>query len=243
MVVVKKVHYIESQATAIPKLPTSKLSLLIQQENRTECEPQLSFILATSLERMKVAKLQKENQLLAIDIECDYEVKNSLFLPLDATQEIKQLTSLLFTYYASKQANYPIDQVVDLLINKLVNVNSELVANEQSFLSLLVFMTKNVNRSLSNDDFSRELHISYSTLLRMCKKFAGLSPKQLFNQIRHYEARRLLFTTLLTNYEIAEQLGFKNASHFSTAFKKMEGISPHELRKQQLSKKEGNNYE
>lgn len=65
------------------------------------------------------------------------------------------------------------------------------------------------------------------------RNFARLTshgPVAYYQKYRMEMARRLLTTEKLTVKEIAEQLGFYNAFHFSTAFKKYAGLSPRRFR-------------
>ena len=48
------------------------------------------------------------------------------------------------------------------------------------------------------------------------------------SRIRMEEAKKLLRTTNLKNYEIAERVGFADPHYFSVAFKKATGKSPTE---------------
>lgn len=49
--------------------------------------------------------------------------------------------------------------------------------------------------------------------------------------MRIQEAQKLMTTTDLKVYEIAEKVGFKNAQQFSVSFKKITSMTPGEYRK------------
>ena len=50
------------------------------------------------------------------------------------------------------------------------------------------------------------------------------------NKFRVSHAKRLLKTTDLKVYEVAEQVGFSDTKYFNKVFKDVEGVSPKEFR-------------
>jgi AraC-like DNA-binding protein len=74
------------------------------------------------------------------------------------------------------------------------------------------------------------LHCSYATFRKRFTELAGVSPSR-------YQARRvidraceLMHTGSLTDKQIAHELGFFDAFHFSRRFKQMTGLSPRTYR-------------
>ena len=63
----------------------------------------------------------------------------------------------------------------------------------------------------------------------MFRQYAGASPAQYLSQIRFLRAKELLDTTELTVAEIAYRLRFETPSHFSTFFRKREGVPPQRI--------------
>ncbi len=77
-------------------------------------------------------------------------------------------------------------------------------------------------------------HIVGTNLYTLKKNFKlcfGVTVFGYLNRIRMEEARRLLLTKALSINQIADLIGYKNANHFSTAFKKHFGHIPSELKK------------
>jgi AraC-like DNA-binding protein len=79
------------------------------------------------------------------------------------------------------------------------------------------------------------LGVSYLSLNRVFKKLTGIAPKAYAEQLRMARAEALLAGDQLTVKEIAAELGFYSANHFSAAFKKNYGISPRGWRGRVLS--------
>ncbi|MFA5939752.1 MAG: AraC family transcriptional regulator ligand-binding domain-containing protein [Sinimarinibacterium sp.] len=79
------------------------------------------------------------------------------------------------------------------------------------------------------DTIAARLHISSRTLKRRLQQH-GVSFQQLVNEARQRDAVRLLKETSLSIEQIAEQLGYSEASNFVRAFRRMTGRTPSEVR-------------
>ena len=75
--------------------------------------------------------------------------------------------------------------------------------------------------------------VSYRQLSRFILDHYGRSPKQLQVEARLQEARRLLRETDWSIVTIALELGFSSPQHFSTLFRKHDGIPPTQWRQNQ----------
>ena len=80
------------------------------------------------------------------------------------------------------------------------------------------------------------LHISVSSLNRLCNEAVGITAKDIIQDRVLVEAKRKLIYTRNTLDQTAYTLGFKDPAYFSRFFKRLEGVSPSEYRK-------ANNYE
>jgi AraC-like DNA-binding protein len=82
-------------------------------------------------------------------------------------------------------------------------------------------------RSLARDAGLSPYHFS-----RQFKRHAGVGFAQARLQARLAKARRLLKESALPIEAVASECGFHNAAHFSTTFKKDQGMSPKQFREQ-----------
>ena len=80
-------------------------------------------------------------------------------------------------------------------------------------------------------DYADLLFRSPKTLSNLFRKFNKKAPLMVINERILLEAKRLLVYSDKTADEIAKELGYKEAGHFSKFFKRNEGISPKEFRK------------
>jgi two-component system response regulator YesN len=84
---------------------------------------------------------------------------------------------------------------------------------------------------LSLEAAAAELRVSPVYLSRILKQELGASFVSLVTMMRMEKATRLLAGTDLAIHEIAESVGYVSQHYFSTAFKKMFGVSPNQYRK------------
>ncbi|NEW05065.1 AraC family transcriptional regulator [Paenibacillus sp. SYP-B3998] len=73
---------------------------------------------------------------------------------------------------------------------------------------------------------AKDLNLSRSQCSKLFSKVYGLSPRQYVSRQKLNLAKELLVTTNLPMTDIAEQLGFHSASHFSRQFRRWTGQSP-----------------
>ncbi len=79
-------------------------------------------------------------------------------------------------------------------------------------------------------DVADEVYVSQWHLSKLINKHTGSNFSEILNGIRVEKAKQLLKDPALKIYDIAEQVGFLDLTHFSRVFKKMEGISANEYR-------------
>ena len=80
-------------------------------------------------------------------------------------------------------------------------------------------------------EVARLVGMAYSYFRREFKDRTGFSPHQYLQRLRLEKARRVMGTTAEPIKSIADRLGFSSPFHFSAAFKKEFGISPHHWRR------------
>ena len=74
------------------------------------------------------------------------------------------------------------------------------------------------------------LHLSERQLHRLCQQHFTLAPMALLQRLRLQRAALLLASRADPVKLLAEQCGFKNEYHFSTAFKRQHGLAPSHYR-------------
>jgi len=99
--------------------------------------------------------------------------------------------------------------------------------------SLKAVMSAYLPEQMPGIEFAAEIAATSVRTLQRRLKEINLSYSDLIGEIRFEAAARLLRETDATALEIALEVGYKDPSHFSRAFKRVSGISPREYRRRQ----------
>lgn len=91
-------------------------------------------------------------------------------------------------------------------------------------------MINNLDQNLSIREISRELAINEYILKKEFKRVFGYSINEFYASEKMNKAKELLKSTQRPIYEIAGEIGYKNATHFSAAFKRFFGSTPKNYR-------------
>lgn len=84
---------------------------------------------------------------------------------------------------------------------------------------------------LSLQDLADTIQISPTYLSRLLKNEIGVSFIEYLIQVRVEKAIQIMSDPTVKLYEVAQRVGYSNQHYFSTAFKKVVGLSPAEYRK------------
>ena len=91
-------------------------------------------------------------------------------------------------------------------------------------------MEQHIDDELTIDNIADAVGISRRQLERLFLVETGTSPAQAYTTLRMKKARTLVLHTRASFVDIANDVGFNNASHFSRAFRRLYGISPSKVR-------------
>jgi YesN/AraC family two-component response regulator len=98
------------------------------------------------------------------------------------------------------------------------------------------YIDNHYKESLTLDLLAAEANVNKYYLAHAFKQAYSISPINYMIICRVQEAKRLLTETDLSLSQISSILGFSSASYFSQRFRKSEGMSPAEYRKNNLQK-------
>jgi two-component system response regulator YesN len=90
------------------------------------------------------------------------------------------------------------------------------------------------NTELSLSLLAEKMGLSQGYLSGLFKRLYGISFQDYLFKSRMEQAKILLLTTDLKNYQIAEQVGYYDPNYFSIRFKKYTGMSPSQYRKEKI---------
>ena len=116
---------------------------------------------------------------------------------------------------------------------------AETTSARQVILQAAETLRKNYQKELSLADLLADAHMSKSYFLRLFRRYMGTTPYNYLVNFRITQAKELLVLTDHSVGEIAQKVGFGDASNFSTRFAKATGQSPLQYRKSALKPQEG----
>ena len=99
------------------------------------------------------------------------------------------------------------------------------------YVKALQFIHENYSSPITCLSIAEHLKYSESYVRYIFKKEGNTSPQAKINEIRLYNAKRLLKSTNMSITEIAFGVGFGDSNYFSAFFKAKEKITPREYRK------------
>lgn len=94
----------------------------------------------------------------------------------------------------------------------------------------LEYIHEHYKEKISLGEVADKTFVSQWHLSKLLNKHTEKNFSELLNQVRVDKAKELLKDPSLRISDVAEEVGFMDAAHFSRVFKKMEGISANEYR-------------
>lgn len=161
------------------------------------------------------------------------EQKIILFASINARNRMMFLFELLFRVL---EGNYTlgnfiyISQVLSLLLAEIYHREKKNSTKEQNrhITKVIRYMYRNICRTLTLEQISQEFNLSKSYLNAIFQRYTRHSPMDFFIDLKMKEACKLLRSSQLHIYEVAQELGYADPYYFSRLFKKVVGISPRE---------------
>lgn len=97
---------------------------------------------------------------------------------------------------------------------------------------VLPYIEENLAASFSVSDLADLVSLNPQYLMRVFKKNTGMSILEYVTSRRMEKSKELLLTTGLSIENIAEEVGYFNYTYFMKVFKRTQGVSPGEYRRQ-----------
>ena len=116
----------------------------------------------------------------------------------------------------------------------LTQGGEEYLACSAKVISAIEFIRNNYARQICLEDIAEYAGVSRVYLSQIFKKETGKNISDYLVEYRLGKAKELLLNSNLKIYTIAELCGFGSAQYFNKIFKKMNGISPYQLKDNKL---------
>ena len=124
-------------------------------------------------------------------------------------------------------------RVILLCFEALTNMVESVVYDGESNFDtrLSYYLEGHLDERMTTKQIADHFHMSVPQLERLSRRYFGCGVVALYNQKRLVRARALLNTTDKSISEIAQEIGFYDAAHFSGFFSRLVGVSPSKWRK------------
>ncbi len=121
-------------------------------------------------------------------------------------------------------------QLLGLIIERLQPTSTPSSSEDGIAQKIRRILLARVNEQLTIEQIADEVHVSPTRAKSTFQEAFGCGIKTYFNQLKIWQAKRLLCDSKRTIDQISRELGFSSASHFSRAFLMQTGQSPSSFR-------------
>ncbi|CAH0118151.1 Regulator of RpoS [Paenibacillus sp. CECT 9249] len=143
------------------------------------------------------------------------------------SNDYKQLFSKLFKVRTLEQLNEHVKYIAGAAVDCMAEEDGKL---SPVVRQVLQHISDHYAEELSLKTLGQAFRISPGYLGQLFKKETNVAFSDYLNKFRMETAKKLLMNTRLTTSDIAQRVGYVDASYFYRQFKKHFGISPSELR-------------
>ena len=153
----------------------------------------------------------------------------------------QQALRLQITDYILKPVNYEefgscIDNLkISLYENRVVN--EPMQQEERTINGLTRYMQEHLSEEITLSVLAEEFHLTAQYISQLFKNEIGVGFFAYLTNIRLEKAKKLLLSTALPIADVAEQSGYGDYRVFTKVFKKAEGITPSQYRRDFLERK------
>ena len=147
----------------------------------------------------------------------------------------REALRLKITDYILKPVNYEefgacIDNLKIALFRQQLP-QEETQGEERPIMAITRYLQEHLSEDISLSVLAEEFHLSAQYISQLFKSEIGVNFLAYLTNIRMERAKKLLLSTALPIGEISEQLGFGDYRVFTKVFKKSEGVTPSQYRR------------
>lgn len=199
-------------------------------ESSSDLRDETDQILMSLFEQVKSSKPDPKGcknyfeELVAIIawqfIEKKIEVEQVEALKLETIEKIQQARNYLGVFSATQAFNH---RIIDILL-KPDPSNAE-----QTVRWIKNYLHANYRDNITLEHLAEKVYLSPCYISRIFRQNTGASFLQYLTSIRMERAYEMLQTGKYSVGEVAEAVGYKDASYFSQVFRRKYGVCPHEV--------------
>ena len=149
----------------------------------------------------------------------------------------REALRLRITDYILKPVNYEefgtcIDNLkISLFENRVSSASEPEKQEERTITGITKYLQEHLAEDLSLSVLAEEFHLNPQYISQLFKNEIGVNFLTYLTNIRMEKAKKLLLSTSLSVAEVAEKSGYGDYRVFSKVFKKSEGITPSQYRR------------
>lgn len=152
----------------------------------------------------------------------------------------REALRLQITDYILKPVNYEefgtcIDNLKIALFQRQAS-QQDLFQEERAIHGLIRYLQEHLSEEISLSVLAEQFHLSAQYISQLFKSEIGVNFLAYLTNIRMERAKKLLLTTSLPIAQVSEQSGYGDYRVFTKVFKKSEGITPSQYRRDFLEK-------
>lgn len=157
----------------------------------------------------------------------------------------QQALRLQITDYILKPVNY--EEFGTCIDNLKISLYQQRVAaqedtqeqEERTIIGITRYLQEHLAEEVSLSVLAEQFHLNAQYISQLFKNEIGVGFLAYLTNIRMEKAKKLLLSTSLSVGEVAEQAGYGDYRVFTKVFKKMEGITPSQYRREFIEREEG----
>ena len=128
--------------------------------------------------------------------------------------------------------------IFEHLLRKLLSLMGSVHTLSREMQKITRYIEQHYGENLTLDELSLQVNYSKGYLCSIFRRELNTSFGHYLAKVRITHAKKLLTESFLRLYEIAEQTGFYDYSHFARTFKKATGFTPQEYQNHQTAENE-----
>lgn len=147
----------------------------------------------------------------------------------------REALRMQITDYILKPVNYDefgscIDKLRISMFDSRIKGKAE-VLEEQPIMGIVRFLQEHLEEEISLNVLAEKFHLSAQYISQLFKNEIGVNFLAYLTTIRMEQAKKLLISTSLSIAEISEKSGYADYRVFTKVFKKAEGVTPSQYRR------------
>lgn len=153
--------------------------------------------------------------------------------PFDAIMKSLYNTASSSDYIRDMRINESLSTLLTLLMEQSWHPEASAQSKKRMELSVIkCYIDEHYTEKISMDDLAARFYINKQYLMRIFKKTYGTTINNYILDLRITKAKQCLRFTTMSIEEVGDIVGVHDVNYFSRCFRKIEGISPSEYRRQ-----------